>query len=121
MEETNENSRTRRGVRGRRCTSDLAGDARVTARRRDLIVFVCAAVFLAWYSHHLDSSQTHRNCLAIENLKGGQRANAQATIDGDLAFLKAHPGGTVDFPEAVVNADIEAKQKIVDRYPERKC
>lgn len=62
-----------------------------------------------------------RNCRQIEELKAAQREEAQATIAGNLAFLEANPGGTDQFPEAVVRADIAAKQKTVDRFPPKTC
>jgi hypothetical protein len=86
-----------------------------------LAVFVGSLIVMGVYVHHQTSQLSERNCRAIENLKGGQRDAAQATIDGDNAFLKVHPDGTADFPEAVVRADIAAKQSIVDRYPPKPC
>ena len=88
-----------------------------------MIVFVVIVVALAFYSHHLDSNQTHRNCIAIENLKAGQRDSAQATIDGDKKLLEDHDkhGMPLPVPRQAVLDDIAAKQKTVDRYPPRKC
>lgn len=121
MEETDEGCRVRSRF-CRRCRFEgLAGDVRVKGRRLDLVVYLLIAVGLAWYTHHSDSSQTHRNCLAIENLKDAQVDKAAATIKGDRAFLKANPGGTASFPEAVVRQDIADNQATLDRFPPRSC
>ncbi len=66
---------------------------------------------------------SYRNCLAIENLKAGQREAAQATIDGDRLLLKDHDenGTSLPVPKQAILDDIAAKQKVVDRFPARDC
>lgn len=88
-----------------------------------VVSLVLMVVSLVGWVHNSNriNDFVHSNCIAIEELKAGQREEAQATIDGDRAFLKAHPGGTDQFPESVVQADIDAKQKTVDRYPPKRC
>lgn len=86
-----------------------------------LVVYLGSLVIFGVYVREQNQATIRQLCAATENLKDGQRDVAQATIDGDLAFLKAHPGGTPDFPEAVVRDDIAAKQDVIHRYPPRDC
>jgi hypothetical protein len=72
------------------------------------------------YSSRLDRVVS-ANCKQIEALKAVQVKAANATIDGDLAFLKAHPDGTADFPRSVVLADITAKQEVVNKFAANPC
>lgn len=81
------------------------------------LLVVAVGVVGLWQIHN----QAHHACIAVENLKDGQREQAQATIDGDNALLKTHPNGLPGFPRSVILADRAAKQKTVDRYPPRTC
>lgn len=88
-----------------------------------LAIYVGSLGVMAYYVHNLDEKRVYQNCLAIENLKSGQREAAQATIDGDRKLLRdsVQQGFPLPVPRVAIVADIAAKQAVIDRYPERKC
>ena len=89
-------------------------------------VLLLALIFGILLVGYADRQNTvRRNCMSIENIKGGIRDQAQATITGDTALLTAHDLDPVKVPlpvpRAAVEQDIADKQGIVDRYPPRNC
>jgi hypothetical protein len=83
-----------------------------------LLALILAITVVGLYDRH---QQLKRYCMSIENLKAGQREQAQATIDGNNLLLKNNPDGLPGFPRSVIEADTAAKQRTVDRYPPRPC
>lgn len=88
-----------------------------------LVVYLTSLAVMGYYVHHLDQKRVYQNCLAIENIKSGQRDTAQATIDGDNKLLRDHDLHDVPLPvpQEAIEADIAAKQAVLDRYPPRVC
>lgn len=88
-----------------------------------LCVYLSALGIMAWYVRDLDQRRVYQNCLAIENLKSGQREAAEATIAGDMKLLRDadRQGFPLPVPRDAIIADIAAKQAVIDRYPERAC
>lgn len=86
-------------------------------------VVVCNSAYARHLANGVDARLSYRNCVAIENLKAGQREAAEATIEGNQKLLDAHDlhGAPLPVPRAAIAADIVAKQKVVDRFPPRDC
>lgn len=122
----------RRRVVRDRCSPGVAAAVVTASQRRwvrkhrvDILIvtaFVSLFVVVIWV-RHTNSQLAHRNCLAIENLKAGQRDQAQATVNGDnlLLFRHAKFGDPLPVPREAVIGDRNAKLKTVHRYPAREC
>lgn len=94
-----------------------------------LAALVASLVMLGYGVRSLDVTQSdldkvvYANCQAIEEINAVAREEAQATIDGDRLLLADHfeNGTPLPVPIEAVRADIESKQRKINRLAPKTC